>query len=157
MRTTTGWSSQVANRASIQSACMSLQVDELYCVSWLSAGRDCVGAVVAGFTVDPAMAFGHSEQRLILLIYWIFVAVITARLIQPGIGVFFDFIHSAVAICALHIVLAGHYIPQAFRRRSRMAVIAAIRTIWDLSSMLFMHGLGQTRESSDARCIKCVR
>lgn len=142
MRTPTGWGSQVADRTSIQSACMSLQVDKLYGVAWLSAGCDGVGAIVAGFTVDAAMTFGHPEQRLILLVCRIFVAVITARLIQPGIRVFFDFVHSTVAICALHVVLAGHHIPQAFRRRTRMAVIAAIRTIRDFSGMPFMHGFG---------------
>ncbi len=69
------------------------------------------------------------------------MAVIAARLVEPGIGILADVTHGAVTAGAVQPVLAGHDIAQAFRVRPRVAAVAAIGAVGDHFSMLFMHGI----------------
>ena len=108
MWTTLAGLSQVANCAGIQCAGMSLQVDEFDRIERFGAGADGMGAILTFFAVKTTVTPGDAVQSLVLTVSGVVMASIAAGLVQPGVGVFFYLLHTAVAVSALHAVLAGH-------------------------------------------------
>lgn len=87
----------MANGAFFQGSGITLEVDKFDAVFGFAAGGYGVGAVMACFAVHTAVPGRFAVKSIILFEFGICVAVITARLIQPGIGIQFDLIQAAVA------------------------------------------------------------
>lgn len=146
----------MADRAFLQGSVPALKLDKLERIIPLAAGRDRVGAVVAGLTVQPAMSLGEAVQGLILVELTGFVTGIAARFIEPWIGVGSDRAHSSMTIDAGHPCPRGHHIPEAAGLGPGMAVITAIRGIGGGFSMLFMHGFGKVIDPGLSRCTQSI-
>jgi hypothetical protein len=158
MRTGSRRLSETANGTGIQSTGMPLQIDEFHGVERFTALGDSVRTVVASFAIDPTMIRGVTIQYLVLSILGVLMAGMTARLIQPGIRIEFDFIQPTVAIYASHAALR-HHVTQAFGRWSWVATVTAFQGRWHLFSMERMHGMrqaGNTRCTYGAQSIRAV-
>ena len=96
---------KVTYRAFAQCARMPLQLDELDGIICLAAGSDGMCAVMAGFTIDPAVPFRKAVQGLVLVELLGIgrgMAVITAWFVQPRIRVLCHLQHPAMAVYAVH-------------------------------------------------------
>jgi len=134
----------VAYRAGLQSIVSALQIQKLDAVIGLASGRNSMGAVMAARAINTAMLLGEAVQRLILLVgAAVAVGIVTAWFIQPRVRIFFDLLHTAMAIQAVHFVLDGHNITQALGYRTRVAFVAAFLILRYLLIMFSMYGFGK--------------
>ncbi len=128
MHETIGRLAGVASRTFCQATGMPLQGNEFERINRLAAGRDGMRAVVAGFTVDPAVPRGLPVQRLGGIVAAPMAAFVAAlRLSQPRRGVLCHHRDIPMAVGAVHGKILRHRVAQALRLRPRVAVVAARR------------------------------
>lgn len=131
---------QMTHCADVQHPGMSLQINEFDCILSSGTGGDRMRTVVARLAVHPAVTFRHPVQDLILFVAWLMMAGVATRFVQPRVWVLTHLLHASVTVGALHLVNAGHDIPQALGLRTWMALIATVSGVRHLFFVLFVHG-----------------
>lgn len=132
----------MANFAIADRARFALEIDEFDRIARLRAGGNGMGAVMAGLTINAAVAFRQTVERVVRLVDRVGVTLGTLRLVFPWAWVVPHLRHATVTIDAGHVVFCGHNIPQAAGRGTGVAVVTAIQGIRNNPCVLIMHGIG---------------
>lgn len=137
---------QVTDGTFLDCAGIALQGNRLQVIVSIPAGQNRVGAVMATFTVQPAMSDRLAKELTRILSILGLVAVSTPRLIHPGRPVFISqrFHPAHMAIHTFHLVIICHGSTQALRIRSRMASIT-------IRGFIFMFAMHCRRKRRQAR------
>ena len=111
-----------------------------------------MGAVVAARAVNAAVLLRETVQCLILLVgAAVAICIVTARLIQPGVRIFLDLLHTSMAVQAIHLVFIGHDAAQALRLRARVALVASILAGQDMLVVFIMNSLRKIGDALHAK------